>query len=546
MTRPSKPGSRAGHAPSPPSTLPPATRLEHDSFGPIEVPADARWGAQTARSLNFFAIGEQRMPLPLIHALAWVKWAAARVNRELGLLPGPRAWAIEAAALQVARGEFDAEFPLSVWQTGSGTQSNMNVNEVVAHLASAALAPADSHAPRIHPNDEVNLGQSSNDVFPTAMHLAVALLARDRLLPALDRLAGELSRQSIELSTVIKVGRTHLQDATPVTLGQEFSGYAAQLALCRSAIGQALAGVHALAIGGTAVGTGLNTHPEFGARVAAELATQTGLPLCVAGNLFAAMAGHEALVALHGALRMLAIALTKIGNDIRLMGSGPRAGLGELRLPENEPGSSIMPGKVNPTQVEALTMVCAQVMGHDTAIGFAASQGHFELNVYKPLIALDCLDSLRLLADAMDSFATHCVAGLQADAERARALLQSSLMLVTALAPHIGYERAAAIARHAHRTGASLREAALAAGGISGEQFDAWVDPGAMLGPGVTVAARAEPAQPAAAAPPDSAAPPDTAAPPAKPPARRLRGQARRTAKRAAQRIPLDPDASDD
>jgi fumarate hydratase class II len=455
------------------------TRLEQDSFGPIEVPAEAMWGAQTARSLHFFAIGEQRMPPALVHALAWVKWAAAGVNRELGLLEPARAEAIVTAARRVAQGEFDAQFPLSVWQTGSGTQSNMNVNEVIAHLASAAL----DDGQRVHPNDEVNRGQSSNDVFPTAMHLAAALATQQRLLPALLELRSALEQRAAAFADVIKIGRTHLQDATPLNLAQEFGGYAAQLGLCHDSIVQSLGAVHALAIGGTAVGTGLNTHAEFGARVCAALSQQLQLPLRQADNLFAALSGHEALVALHGALKMLAVALTKIGNDIRLMGSGPRAGLGELQLPQNEPGSSIMPGKVNPTQVEALTMVCAQVMGHDAAIGFAASQGQFELNVYKPLIALNTLDSLRLLSDAMHSFAAHCVSGLQANEARVGELLQRSLMLVTALAPHIGYDAAARVAKHAEAQGSTLREAALALDVVSAEQFDAWVDPKQMLGP---------------------------------------------------------------
>ena len=459
------------------------TRTESDSFGPIEVPVNALWGAQTARSLHFFAIGQQRMPLEVIHALAWLKWAAAGVNRDLNLLDAAKAQAIADAAQRVAAGEFDAEFPLSVWQTGSGTQSNMNVNEVVAHLASSALDNGPGAARTVHPNDDVNRGQSSNDVFPSAMHIAVALQARSRLLPALQALRSALATQALAFADVVKIGRTHLQDATPVTLGQEFGGYEAQLGLCQASLAHALGAVHALAIGGTAVGTGLNTHPEFGARVAALLAQRLALPLVQADNLFAAMAGQEALVAFHASLKMLAIALTKIANDIRLMGSGPRAGLGELQLPENEPGSSIMPGKVNPTQVEALTMVCAQVMGHDAAIGFAASQGHFELNVYKPLIALDTLDSERLLADAMRSFTEHCVAGIRVNQARVEELLQSSLMLVTALAPHIGYERAAQIAKQAHQSGSSLRETALALGGVSAEQFDAWVDPRRMLGP---------------------------------------------------------------
>jgi fumarate hydratase, class II len=463
------------------------TRIESDSFGSVDVPSDALWGAQTARSLHFFAIGGQRMPLPVIHALAWIKWAAAGVNRDLLLLDASKAQAIADAARRVAAGEFDAEFPLSVWQTGSGTQSNMNVNEVVAHLASRALADIGGVGVEltrsVHPNDDVNLGQSSNDVFPSAMHIAVALQARQRLLPALKALRSALKDKAVAFETIVKIGRTHLQDATPVTLGQEFGAYEAQLALCQTTLLHALKAVHTLAIGGTAVGTGLNTHPEFGQRVAATLAVQLDLPLVQAGNLFAAMSGHEALVAFHAALKMLAIALTKIANDIHLMGSGPRAGLGELQLPENEPGSSIMPGKVNPTQIEALTMVCAQVMGHDAAIGFAASQGHFELNVYKPLIALDTLDSVRLLADAMRSFTQHCVVGIQVNEARVQELLKSSLMLVTALAPHIGYDRAAQIAKHAHKHHTTLREAALALKAVSAEQFDAWVDPRQMLGP---------------------------------------------------------------
>ncbi len=459
------------------------TRIETDSFGPIEVAADALWGAQTERSRRFFAIGSQRMPLELVHGLAEIKRAAAMVNRELGLLEPAKAQAIDAAAARVAAGEFDAEFPLSVWQTGSGTQSNMNVNEVIAHLASRALGGGVGGDRRVHPNDEVNLGQSSNDVFPTAMHIAAVLQMRP-LWAALARLRGALQDKALAFADAIKIGRTHWQDATPVTLGQEFGGYDAQLAIAEVTLRQALVPVHALAIGGTAVGTGLNTHPEFGVRVAAVLAARLGAPFVVAGNHFAAMAGHEALVGLHGGLRLLAVALNKIANDIRLMGSGPRAGIGELRLPQNEPGSSIMPGKVNPTQVEALTMVCTQVMGHDVAIGIAASQGHFELNVYKPLIAYDVLDSLRLLADAMLSFAAHCVEGIEVDRQRTEELLGRSLMLVTALAPHIGYDRAAQIAKHAHQQGLGLREAALAVGGLSAEQFEAWVDPRRMLGPG--------------------------------------------------------------
>ncbi len=458
-----------------------AMRTETDSFGSIAIPQDALWGAQTARSLHFFAIGSQRMPLEIIHALALVKWAAATVNGQLGVLDAARAQAIADAAQRIVQGAFDASFPLSVWQTGSGTQSNMNVNEVIAAITALGAVPSATAVP-VHANDDVNRGQSSNDVFPTAMHLAALLQTHGRLLPALNALHEALLVKAVLFKDLAKIGRTHMQDATPITLGQEFGGYAAQLALCRNQVEQAMQAVCALAIGGTAVGTGLNTHPEFGARMAALLAEHLGLPLRQADNLFAAMAGHEALVALHGSFKMLAIALTKIGNDIRLMGSGPRAGLGELLLPQNEAGSSIMPGKVNPTQVEALTMVCAQVMGHDVAIGIAASQGQFELNVYKPLIALNVQDSIRLLGDAIHSFNQHCVQGLQAHALRLEDYLQRSLMLVTALAPHIGYDKAAQIAKHAQTQGSSLREAALELGYVSAAEFDAWVQARDMLG----------------------------------------------------------------
>ena len=466
-----------------PAALPGAPRIAHDSFGNIEIPPGARWGAQTARSLHFFGIGEQRMPIELIRAMALIKWAAATANCELGLLDTRPAAAIAGAAQRVADGEFDEQFPLSVWQTGSGTQSHMNVNEVIADVASQAMQRGLHGSHGVDAHDDVNLGQSSNDVFPSAMHIAVALQTKARLLPALRDLRTEMLRQSVALTDVVKVGRTHLQDAAPVTLGQEFGGYEAQLGLCEDALRHALPAVHSLALGGTAVGTGLNTHPEFGRRVAALLAQRLDLPLVQAPNLFAAMAGHEALVVLHAALRMLAIALTKIACDIRLMGSGPRAGLGELRLPANEPGSSIMPGKVNPTQVEALTMVCAQVMGHDAAIGFAASQGQFELNVYKPLIALDMLDSLRLLSDAMRSFAWHCVSGLVPNEARLKTGLDDSLMLGTALAPHIGHDRAAQVAQRAQQDGSSVRTAALALGVATAEQLDLWLDPLRMLAP---------------------------------------------------------------
>jgi len=447
------------------------------------VPGDALWGAQTARSLRFFAIGDQRMPLDIVHALAQVKRAAAEVNGDLGLLEPERATAIAAAATRIAAGELDEQFPLSVWQTGSGTQSNMNVNDVIARLASSALSGGPGAQRRVHPNDDVNLGQSSNDVFPTAMHIAAVLRARP-LLASLAGLRAALREKAEAFSGLLKVGRTHLQDAAPITFGQEFGGYDAQLALAEAAIQRALSDVHALAIGGTAVGTGLNTHPEFGIRVAAVLARQLDAPFGGAPNLFAAMAGHEALVGLHASLRTLALALNKIANDIRLMGSGPRAGLGELKLPANEPGSSMMPGKVNPTQVEALTMVCAQVMGHDVAIGIAASQGQFELNVYKPLIALNLQNSLRLLADAMESFRAHCIAGIEVDAQRAESMIANSLMGVTALAPHIGYDRASRVAHHAHVNRMALRQAALQAGGVSEAEYDTWVDMRRMSMPG--------------------------------------------------------------
>ncbi len=456
------------------------TRTETDSFGPIDVPEQALWGAQTARSLRYFDIGEQHMPLAVIHAMAWVKWAAAGVNSDLGLLNSLRAASLSEAAHRVALGEFDSEFPLSVWQTGSGTQSHMNVNEVVVRIANQSVAPGE---PEFLAHGEVNLGQSSNDVYPAAVHIAVALHVKQQLLPKLDKLRTALSVTAARFHDVIKVGRTHLQDATPVTLGQEFGGYEAQLLLCQRSIRSALMAVLELPMGGTAVGTGLNTDPEFGSRVAAVLARQFDLAFVQASNLFAAMAGQDALVALHAALRMLAITLTKIGNDLRLMGSGPRAGLGELRLPANEPGSSIMPGKVNPTQIEALTMVCAQVMGHDVAIGIGASQGQFELNTYQPLVALNLLDSLRLLTDAMHSFNLHCVAGLEVNESRIKAMVDDSLMPVTALSPHIGYRRAAAIAQQAHQRGVSLRTAALASGDITSQEFDAWTDVKKMLAP---------------------------------------------------------------
>lgn len=445
-------------------------------------PTGARWGPETALSLHHFSIGEQRMPIELIRAMAHIKWAAAVVNEELGVLPSPVASAIAEAAAKVAVGTFDGEFPLSVWQTGSGTHSHMNVNEVIAALANEAAWARRSGLRAIDAHDDVNRGQSSNDVVPSAMHIAAALQVKGRLLPALHGLRKALLVHAREHEGLVKLGRTHLQDATPITLGQEFGGYEAQLGLCEAALQATLPAVHALAIGGTAVGNGLNTHPAFGARVARRLAQRLHLPLVQAPNLFAALAGHEPLVALHGALRMLAVALTKIACDIRLMGSGPRAGLGELQLPANEPGSSMMAGKANPSQVEALTMVCAQVMGHDAAIGFAASQGQFEINAYRPLIALDVLDSLRLLADAMSSFTWHCVNGLQPNRTRLGALAEASLMLGTALTPHLGHALTARVVQRAEADGSSLREAALAIRATTARHFDLWVDPRRMAG----------------------------------------------------------------
>ncbi|MGH8766400.1 MAG: class II fumarate hydratase, partial [Burkholderiales bacterium] len=413
-----------------------------------------------------------------------VKRAAARVNASLGLLDEKKAEAIARAADEVLAGRHDEEFPLVVWQTGSGTQSNMNVNEVLANRASELLGGERGPKRLLHPNDDVNLGQSSNDVFPTAMHVAAARAIQSQLLPALDRLSASLDEKRKVFAGVVKIGRTHLQDATPLTLGQEFSGYVAQLAQARQALEASLPGLYRLAIGGTAVGTGLNTHAEFGARVTTEVARMAGLPFEPAPNKFAALAGHEALVFAHGALKTLAAALSKIANDIRLLASGPRSGIGELSLPENEPGSSIMPGKVNPTQAEALTMLCAQVFGNDVALNIGGASGHFELNVYKPLIIHAFLQSTRLLADGMASFEEHCVRGISANEARIGELLERSLMLVTALAPHIGYDRAAEIAKKAHKEGGTLREAALALGYVKADEFDRWVRPEDMVGKG--------------------------------------------------------------
>jgi fumarate hydratase class II len=460
------------------------TRPEKDSFGTIEVPTDRLWGAQTERSRRFFRISGERMPLPVVYALALVKKASARANLELNLLDKQKAGAIEGAADEVLAGRHDAEFPLVVWQTGSGTQSNMNVNEVLANRASELLGGERGQKRRVHPNDEVNLGQSSNDVFPTAMHIAAVRALQEDLLPGLEQLRATLAAKSEAFEKVVKIGRTHLQDATPLSLGQEFSGYVAQLEQAREALQATLPGLRRLAIGGTAVGTGLNTHPRFAEKVCAVLTGETGIPFAPAPNRFAALAGHEALVFAHGALKTLATALSKIANDVRLLASGPRSGLGELRIPENEPGSSIMPGKVNPTQAEALTMLCAQVLGNDVAVNLGGASGHLELNVYKPMIIHAFLQSARLLADGCRSFEEHCARGIEPDEARIRELLERSLMLVTALSPHIGYDRAAQIAKMAHREGSTLREAALALGYVSAEDFDRWVRPQDMIGPG--------------------------------------------------------------
>ncbi|PTU65185.1 MULTISPECIES: class II fumarate hydratase [Chromobacterium] len=456
-------------------------RIEHDSFGDIEVPANALWGAQTQRSLGHFAISSETMPPELILALAQVKRAAALANRELGKLPANKADAVVAAADEVLAGKHPDAFPLSVWQTGSGTQSNMNMNEVLANRASELLGGERGPGRLVHPNDDVNRGQSSNDIYPTAMHVAAARAVHDRLLPALGRLRAALTDKAAAFADIVKIGRTHLQDATPLTLGQELSGWVDQLEQAEHAVRAALPGLYQLAVGGTAVGTGLNTHPEFGPRVAAELNRACGLPFASAGNKFAALAGHDALVHSHGALKQLATALIKIANDIRWLASGPRSGLGELLIPENEPGSSIMPGKVNPTQCEAMTMLCCQVLGNDVALSIGAASGNFELNVFKPLIVHNFLQSARLLSDGMDSLNHHCVRGMQANRPRIEQLLEQSLMLVTALNPHIGYDKAAAIAKLAHANGGTLKQAALELGYVTAEQFDQWVDPKAMI-----------------------------------------------------------------
>ena len=457
-------------------------RLERDTFGEIAVPIERLWGAQTQRSLEHFEISQERMPVALVHALTRVKRAAAEANAGLGLLDAAKAQAIVAAADEVLAGRWDGEFPLVVWQTGSGTQTNMNVNEVLANRASQLLGGPVGMTRLVHPNDEVNLGQSSNDVFPTAMNLAATQALQTELLPALGRLRDTLRAKSRLFADIVKIGRTHLQDATPLTLGQEMSGWVAQLDHAEAHLRAALPHLRELALGGTAVGTGLNAHPEFATRVVALLNQASGLGLVNAPNRFEAMAAHDAIVHAHGALKTLAAGLFKIANDVRWLASGPRAGLGELRIPENEPGSSIMPGKVNPTQCEALTMACCQVFGNDVAVNLAGASGNFELNVYKPVLIHDFLQSARLLADGMRSFDTHCASGIEPDRARMQELLARSLMLVTALNPHIGYDRAAAIAKKAHREGTTLREAAIASGHVTAEQFDAWVDPARMVG----------------------------------------------------------------
>ncbi len=460
------------------------TRTETDTFGPIEVPADRYWGAQTQRSLQNFRIGTEKMPRPLTRALGLVKRAAAEVNLEAGRLDKQAGDAVVSAAVEVCEGKLDEHFPLVVWQTGSGTQSNMNANEVIANRAIEMLGGQMGTKKPVHPNDHVNMSQSSNDTFPTAMHIAAATETNFSLLPAIDHLAQALSDKAEAFADIVKIGRTHTQDATPLTLGQEFSGYVAALHLGRRRIEQSLGDVYALAQGGTAVGTGLNAPVGFDAAFAARVAEITGLPFKTAANKFEALASHGALAGLHGSLTALAADLFKIGNDIRFLGSGPRSGLGELRLPENEPGSSIMPGKVNPTQAEALTMVATQVIGNETTVAMAASQGHFELNVFKPVIANAVLQSLRLLADAMRSFADNCVVGIEADETRIADLMQRSLMLVTALAPTIGYDNAAKIAKTAHKNGTTLREEAIASGLVTAEDYDRIVKPEDMTHPG--------------------------------------------------------------
>jgi fumarate hydratase class II len=460
-----------------------ATRTETDSMGAIEVPAEHYWGAQTQRSLHFFAVGRDTMPARVVRAFGVLKRAAAEVNAELGLLPADKRDLIIRAADEVASGALLTEFPLHVWQTGSGTQSNMNANEVIAGRANELATGARGGKQPVHPNDHVNASQSSNDTFPTALHMAVALAFVEDLVPSVRDLRDALDEKRAEFDDIVKIGRTHLQDAVPLTLGQEFSGYVAALDGDLARLEVALPPLYEIALGGTAVGTGLNSHPEFAERVASRIAELTGRPFTSAPNKFAALAGQEATVAASGALRTLATTLMKVANDIRWLGSGPRAGFGELRLPENEPGSSIMPGKVNPTQSEMLTMVCVQVIGYDVAIGFAGSQGNFELNVFKPVIAHDLLHAIELLTDGCRSFREHCVEGLEADRERIEAHVSNSLMLVTALTPQIGYDKAAEIAKKAHHEGTTLRAAALSLGYVTEAEFDGLIRPEAMTRP---------------------------------------------------------------
>ncbi len=459
------------------------SRTEHDSFGPIDVAADRLWGAQTQRSLQNFNISGELMPREIIRGLAQIKRSSSIVNHALGLQSEAVSQAIVMAADEVIAGQHADEFPLVVWQTGSGTQTNMNVNEVLANRASELMGGPRGEGRLIHPNDDVNRSQSSNDVFPTAMHIAAVVNITDKLLPALEKLRATLVCKAKEFDSIVKIGRTHLQDATPLTLGQEFSGYVAQLEHGEHHIHAALPHLYELALGGTAVGTGLNAPKGYAMAVAAELADLTALPFITAPNKFEALASCDGLVHAHGALKTLAGSLMKIANDIRWLASGPRSGIGELSIPENEPGSSIMPGKVNPTQSEALTMLCAQVFGNDVAINFGGASGNFELNVFRPMIAYNFLQSVRLLADGMNSFNDHCAVGIEPNRERIAKLVDASLMLVTALNPHIGYDNAAFIAKKAHKEGSSLRAAAVASGYVTAEQFDAWVIPAKMTHP---------------------------------------------------------------
>ncbi|MEO8923234.1 MAG: class II fumarate hydratase [Caldimonas sp.] len=457
-------------------------RIERDTFGEIAVPANRLWGAQTERSLHHFDISTEKMPIELIRALALVKRSAAVVNQALGTLDAKKAGAIVAAAEEVLAGEHDQEFPLAVWQTGSGTQSNMNMNEVLANRASQLLGGSVGEGRLVHPNDDVNRSQSSNDVFPTAMSVAAVEAVMHRLLPSVESLRSTLQTKALAFADIVKIGRTHLQDATPLTLGQEISGWVAQLEHGLVHVLAALPHLCELALGGTAVGTGLNAPPEFGEKVAEELVVRTGLPFVSAPNKYEALAAHDAIVHAHGTLKTLAVSFIKIANDVRWLASGPRSGLGEIRIPENEPGSSIMPGKVNPTQCEALTMLSAQVLGNDVAINVAGASGNFELNVFKPVLIYNFLQSVRLLGDGARSFEEHCARGIEPDRARIADLVQRSLMLVTALNPHIGYDKSAKIAKEAHRSGSTLREAAIASGWLTAEQFDAWVVPELMVG----------------------------------------------------------------